>query len=562
MGGGLSRRKTEAAAAHPEMTWIEVEVGNVGDLQDGQMKEVAVGEGKALLSKIAGTYHATSHVCPHYKAPLKSGAISGDGRVVCPWHGACLNVTTGDIEDGPTLDALAKYEVVIKGDKVFVKAKEEDIKAARRAPTWVKKLGADNTTAVVLGGGAAGLVSVESLRQEGFTGRIVLVSREPYLPIDRPKLSKGLKIDASKIQLRDASHFSQLDVEVHLSTEALEVASATKTVTLSNGSSINYDFLVVATGADPRTIPVQGKELKNIYTLRSATDANAIEAGLAAFGEKPNVVIVGSSFIGMEAAAVLAKTNNVTVIGMEKVPFERVLGSKLGNAFKNLFETSGVTLKLEAVVDHFIPATSDSSRIGGVVLKTGETIAADVVLLGAGVIPKTDFLKSSGIVLDRDGGITVEASLKVPELDGVFVAGDVARYPYHLTGDLVRIEHWDVAQNQGRLVGKNIAALSKNKAATLKPFVAVPFFWTGFFGKSVRYAGHAHTFDDVIVQGSTELENLGFVAFFVHKGEVLAVATLGRDPAAAHSAELLRLKRFPPASEFAAGKDVLSISLA
>ncbi|KAJ3117868.1 hypothetical protein HDU96_005245 [Phlyctochytrium bullatum] len=544
------------------MASFEVEVASVGDLKDGEMKEISLGDGrgKVLLSKIKGEFFATSHLCPHYKAPLIKGVLSQDGRVMCPWHGACFRVQSGDIEDGPSVDALHSFTTKIKGDKVFVTVNGDDLKAGRKVPVCVKKSSSNTQVAIVLGGGAGGLVASEALRQEGFTGRVILISREPYLPIDRPKLSKALKIDPSKIQLRDSDFYAKNEIEVHLSTFATAVDPSKKSVTLNNGKVLNYTYLVVATGGDPRKLPVPGSDLANIFTLRGADDSNGIEKAVSESGEKPNVVVVGSSFIGMEAAAILAKTCTVTVIGMEKVPFERVLGPVVGEALGKLNTANGVTLKMQAMLDRFEASAKDSSKIGFVVLKTGERIPADVVIIGAGVIPKTDFLKNTSVVIDRDQGITVDKYLRVPNAEGVFAIGDIARYPYHLTGESVRVEHWNVAQNQGRVAAHNIARLVSGLDVD-RPFVQVPYFWTVQYGKSIRYAGHAESFDDIVIQGTVEGDNLSFAAFYGRGGKVLAVASVAKDPVVSHASELIRVGKMPSIDELKAGKDVLTVPL-
>ncbi|KAJ1534540.1 hypothetical protein HK096_003745 [Nowakowskiella sp. JEL0078] len=535
---------------------MSYEIGNLYDFEDGKMKEVVLPVGKILVHKLNGHIYATSHLCPHYKAPLMKGVLSEDGRITCPWHGACFDVKTGDIEDAPSVDSLISYLITVKAGKVFVSVTEEQVKLARKLPKVCKKSLLNSKTVVILGGGAAGLIACETLREKNFSGKIILISKEPHLPIDRPKLSKSLKIDVSKILLRNQAHFESLDIEVHLSTEATAVNAHTQTIQLSNGTHLQFDFLIIATGGSPRTIPIPGKDLSNIHVIRTISDTAALEVSLSQFA-KPNVVIVGSSFIGMEAASVLAKSSIVTIIGMETEPFERVLGSTLGNAFAGLFANSGITLKMGTVVESFVE--SQDGKVGAVVLKGGEVVAADIVIIGAGVIPNTAFLKDSGIVVDRDEGVTVQASLNVKEFPNVFAAGDVARYPYHLTGDLVRVEHWNIAQNHGRLAASNIAALATSGAVT--PFKKVPYFWTSFLGKSVRYAGHAHSFDDVIIEGSINPENLGFVAFFVKDDKVLAIASLAKDPVVSHGAELLRLGKFPEPKKIREGLDILTVRL-
>ncbi|KAI8850245.1 hypothetical protein BC829DRAFT_442289 [Chytridium lagenaria] len=528
------------------MPALEVDVASVDELKNGEMKEASLGEGngKVLLSKINGEFFATSHLCPHYKAPLIKGVISQDGRVMCPWHGACFRVQTGDIEDGPSVDALHSFKVKVKGNRVFVTVNTEDVKAGKKVPVCIKKTSSNTQVVVVLGGGAGGLIASEALRQEGFTGRIILVSREPYLPIDRPKLSKALKVDAAKIQLRDEAHFKSLDIEVQLSTSATAVDPATKTVTLSTGATLNYNYLVIATGGDPRTLPVQGKELGNIFTLRGAADSNGIEKAVAEVtSEKPNIVVVGSSFIGMEAAAILAKTCTVTVVGMEKVPFERVLGPIVGDALGKLNTANGVTLKMEAMLDRFEASPKDPSKVGFVVLKSGEKIPADVIIIGAGVIPKTDFIKGTNINIDRDQGVTVDDFLRVPNAEGVFAVGDIARYPYHLTGESVRVEHWNVAQNQGRVAARNIAELAAGRRCDRK-FVQVPYFWTVQYGKSIRYSGKYRCGQPFLCR------------LLRPWWQVLAVASVAKDPVVSHASELLRVDRMPSIAELRNGKDI------
>ncbi|KAJ3327139.1 hypothetical protein HDU76_012323 [Blyttiomyces sp. JEL0837] len=215
---------------------------------------------------------------------------------------------------------------------------------------------------------------------------------------------------------------------------------------------------------------------------------------------------------------------------------------------------------MEAVTEKFEASAKNSSKVGSVVLKSGEKLPADVVIIGAGVVPKTDYLKGSGITLDRDQGITVDAHMQVPNVDGVFAIGDVARYPYHLTGESVRIEHWNVAQNQGRLAAENIALLAEGKPAT-KRFETVPFFWTAQYGKAIRYSGHAESFDDIVLQGSLEVDSISFVAFYGRKGKVLAVASVNKDPLASYASELIRVDKMPSIDQLRAGKDILTVAL-
>lgn len=239
--------------------------------------------------------------------------------------------------------------------KVFIYANFEELKAGKKIPQCKRHTITDGSDVIIVGGGAGGLLAAETLRSEGFAGKITIISREAYLPIDRPKLSKSIKMEASKISLRTAEELKGFDINVILATEVLQVNTDQKFVTLHDQNTMKYKYLVLATGGDPRVLPFPGNDLQNIFVMRNVDDSNAIEAALKNITGKPNVVIVGSSFIGMEAASMLAKSANVTVIGMEKVPFERVLGTAVGEAMAKLNVQNGVTLKMERFVAKYEP---------------------------------------------------------------------------------------------------------------------------------------------------------------------------------------------------------------
>jgi apoptosis-inducing factor 3 len=393
-----------------------------------------------------------------------------------------------------------------------------------------------------------------------------MISRESYLPIDRPKLSKGIKIDANKIALRTDADLESLEIEIQLGTQVTAVNIKAKQVTLSNGKTLEYSNLVLSTGGDPRILEFPGHDLKNIFVMRNVEDANNVERAIATVeGRKPEVVIVGSSFIGMESASILAKVANVTVIGMERFPFERVLGPAVGEAMMKLNQHNGIKLLMEKFVERYGPSENDPSKVGSVILKGDVTIPCDFVILGAGVIPQTKYLKDSGIKLDRDGGISVTSSMCISGAENVYAIGDIARYPYHLTGENVRVEHWNVAQNQGRIVAKTILSKLDNPDAPLPVFKQIPYFWTVQFGKSIRYVGHATSFDETIVQGNTEIDatggGLSFVVYYCRNGKVVAVCSLAKDPVVSHASELMRLDKMPPAKDLKNGLDLLTIPL-
>lgn len=274
-------------------------------------------------------------------------------------------------------------------------------------------------------------------------------------------------------------------------------------------------------------------------------------------GRKPIVVVIGASFIGMESAAMMSKVaESVTVVGGESTPLERVLGAKVGNYFRRLHEKNGIAFKLGLGVTGFYGKEDAKEAVGAVELTDGSRIEADLVIVGVGVSPRTRFCQDS-LTLERDGSIRVDKYMRVVGEEDIYAAGDIATFPQYKTSDLVRVEHWDVAQQQGRIAGHNMAT-SLDPDAALKPYRSVPFFFSNMFGKSIRFAGDAHTgYDNVIMDGDVETDNGSFAAYYVKGDEVLSVATVGRDPLAVHCSELFLQDRMPSTSEIQAGKVIL-----
>jgi len=381
--------------------------------------------------------------------------------------------------------------------------------------------------------GPQGVAAIDALRQGGYTGRLMLLSEESHLPYDRPVLSKNLSMAAEpeSLVLRSAEHFETLDVEVLLGTTVTKLDAAAKEITIASGAKLRYDAALVATGAAPRALPVPGGSLVGVSPLRSVEDAAQI-ASACPSGKR--VVVVGSSFVGMEVAATLQRRGcSVKVLGMEEVPFER-LGKKLGAAIKKFFETKGVEFMGLTTVKE-IKQVQDGLHL---TLASGKSLRCDHVVVGVGVVPSAGFVE--GVEKASDGSIVVNECLQ--GAPGLFAAGDVATF--ERLGQRHHIEHWEVATSQGRVAAANM--LGKQTE-----FDQAPFFWTSIFGKNLRFAGSCDHFDEVIVEGS--LEKLNFVACYCVKGEVRAVATMARDPVAVAAGELLRLGKMPSAAQLREG---------
>ncbi|XP_013379769.1 apoptosis-inducing factor 3 isoform X2 [Lingula anatina] len=506
----------------------ETDVCEENEIKEGEMQEVMIGDQTALLVKDHGELTAVGATCTHYGAKLSKGVLY-NGRVRCPWHGACFNVKTGDIEDFPGLDSLPKYSVEVRSGRVIVKSSSTMQSKKRLKPMSCQS--PDNEQVfLIIGGGAASVTCAETLRQEGFKGRLILATKELSLPYDRTKLTKALMSSAEEIALRDANFYEVYDIDVQTNKEAVNVDTMLKCVTFRDGSSINYDALTIATGGSPRKPVCPGADLKNVCLLRTPADANYI----AEQGKGKHVAIVGNSFIGMEVAAYLAsKAASVSVIGRSSVPLQSVLGQQVGQRLLKLFEEKGVKFFNNDSVKEFI---GREGSVREVVLNDGGTLPADMVLVGIGVTPATGFLEGSGVMLNDSGHVIVDKFMKTNK-DNIFAAGDIAEFPLFLTGDRkATIGHWQMAQAHGRVAALNMLGQDAE-------IYSVPYFWTVLFGKSLRYTGYGAGYDEVVLHG--DLGELKFVAFYTKGDSVVAVSSLNFDPIVSQAAEV-----------FAAGKTI------
>jgi apoptosis-inducing factor 3 len=518
------------------MNSVEAKVACVEDLKDGEMRQVKVGETDVLLVKINGKFYATSAYCTHYQAPLAKGILSGD-RVVCPWHNACFNAVTGEQLEPPGLGALSCYDVRVEDDSVIVSISEEysamrsTLKQVTKVPPMAQFApSVDGRTFVILGAGAAGAHAAETLRIAGYQGRIIMITQDDRLPYDRTWLSKDYflgKVSPQQMPLRSTDFYREHNIEVWLDKEVIKVEANTKTIAFTDTKTLNYDSLLVATGGKPRQLDLPGKELKNIFTLRSFSDTEQIQTA-AKNGSR--AVVIGSSFIGMEAASALTQQGlQVTVISPDSVPFKKILGEEIGQIFLQVHQENGVAFRLERKAIRF----EGKEKVEAVILDNEERIETDMVIVGIGVQPATEFLE--GVDLNpKDRSVTVNEYLLAT--NNLYVAGDIARYPDAVTGEPIRVEHWRIAAEQGRIAAYNMVG----KACQFK---SVPVFWTMQFKFPLRYVGHAEEWDEIIVNG--DLNKREFIVFYVKGDRVLAAASSKRDTETAAIYELMRQGRFP-----------------
>ncbi|HEX2167632.1 MAG TPA: FAD-dependent oxidoreductase [Longimicrobiales bacterium] len=486
-----------------EVTGPDLRIGvPLKDLPMGEVLGGHVDDEPVLLYRDADGVWAVSGVCTHYSAPLVQGLAEG-AVIRCPWHHACFSMRRGEALAAPALNALRRWRTRVADGHVRVL---EPIDDSSVAVTAIRR---NSESVVIIGAGAAGSAAAETLRREGYSGAVTLVDPDLDAPYDRPNLSKDyLAGNAPEewLPLRTNEFYERQGIE-RRTAGAVSIDLGRRRVLLSTGEHLSFNSLVVATGGRPVEPQLPGSTSDHVHVLRSLDDCRRlIESAKAA----QRVVIVGASFIGMEAAAALRQRDlEVAVVAPEQVPFERSLGPELGTLLKSVHEEHGVSFHMERTL-----AAVHEHRVE---LDDGSFVDADLVLLGVGVRPRVDLLEEAG--LGTAEGVAVDRFLET-RVKGVYAAGDIAYYPEVRAGRNVRVEHWVVAQRQGQTVARNI--MGRHIA-----FTDVPFFWTQQYDLSIRYVGHARSWDAVNVIGS--LGDRDCAVHFMSEGKVRAVATVGRD---------------------------------
>lgn len=495
-----------------------------------------------LITRDGDEFNAFDGKCTHAGADLGEGLRCGH-RVVCPWHHGTFDSTDGSLIEPVAMKGLTRYSVTRQGDNLIVDTTSNINERADNDQL------ADTHT-IIVGGGGAGFMTANQLRHTGYGGKITLISADNKAPYNRPLLSKAFlagQMDESKLILGGSNWADRNNIDLRLNQRVSEVLPNENAIIIENNNGDNEkqsaDFLVVATGAEPKIPPFKGADLAGVFTLRSMSDAKAIKEA----SQDKQVVIVGTGFIGMEAAAALSQAGeaaSITVVGRSARVMSNIVSEAVSNALVKLHEENGVRFVFGAGVESI---DGDGSHVSSITLSDGSTLAADVVILGTGVAPRTDLLEQ---VNDPDG-VQVDNELQLR--DGVYALGDIAKATNQM--GRMRIEHWRVALQHGMVTAG--AILNDDNVNTLEE--RIPFFWTAQYGKSLRYSGHAATPDKGILFGTPD--DLDYIEYyFDDEGEntrASAASSLGRDKELIAFSELLRRGHAPTRAQINAGFDII-----
>lgn len=473
-------------------------------LRDGEPLLGHVGGEAAILVRVGRDVHAIGANCTHYGGPLAQGLVVGN-TLRCPWHHACFDLKSGAVLGNPALNAVPCYEVREEGSLVRIAGRVSADAITKKRPT---DSGIAPGSVVIIGAGPAGAVCAETLRKEGYPKDVTLLGAEDPGPVDRPNLSKDyLAGNAPEewMPLRDAEFYRERGIDFRPNERVKSIDVAARSVMLASGATLGYGALVLATGAEPVRLAIEGADAPLVHVLRTLADSRAI---IEASKTAKRVVVIGASFIGLEVAASLRSRGlDVTIVGPEEVPLGRVLGEEVGRFVQRVHEEKGARFVLGRKPQK-ISATS-------VTLDDGQELPAELVVMGVGVKPRVELAEAATIRVDR--GIVVDARFCTSD-PNVYAAGDVARFPYE--GELVRIEHFSVAERQGR----SAALAMLGRSTELRD---VPSFWSAHHDVTLSYVGHAEKFDRVVIRGSLDGRD-ATIGYF--DGEhVRAVVTLNRD---------------------------------
>jgi NADPH-dependent 2,4-dienoyl-CoA reductase/sulfur reductase-like enzyme/nitrite reductase/ring-hydroxylating ferredoxin subunit len=496
------------------------------------MRVVEVSDEKILLVRtFDGRWHAFEPTCPHAGAPLEKGALCAS-RIICPWHKSCFSAVDGALLESPSLESLHAYFLEIVGEDVRVDP--ESSTQMKHSPECGRVSPRAEQTFVILGAGAAGAAAVRELRALGFAGRLVMISQEDRTPYDRTLLSKMYlsgQADSKQLPLRPEHLLSDCVVDF-LVGEIEQVNPESRTIRFKEEAVplLQYDEALVATGGKPKLLPMASKASQPLL-LRNVEDANKL---IAAAEKAETVVLIGASFISMEAASAFRERGlSVTIVSEGNVPLLKQLGPEMGQLLLEKHLQKGVRF----IAETKIVSINKVGSVSTIILSNNEELRADLVVSGIGIEPATGFLKS--VSRREDQSVAVDASMRIIGASHIFAAGDVANFPLADSGRRTRIEHWRVAQEQARTAAANMMGLEKK-------YSGVPYFWTYHYGVRYEFFGRLPDQSQLVIDG--DLKEPRFVAAYVRDGRCEAIFSANRECETAKIFDLMQ-NEGPPSLE-------------
>jgi 3-phenylpropionate/trans-cinnamate dioxygenase ferredoxin reductase subunit len=365
----------------------------------------------------------------------------------------------------------------------------------------------DARTFIIVGASLAGAKAAQTLREEGFEGRVVLLGDEPVRPYERPPLSKEYlqgKVGLDKAFVHDEGYYADHDIDLRTSTHVHSLDVTAREVVLSSGEHLTYDAVLLTTGAAPRRLSVPGSDLEGLITLRTVADADHLRAAILGAGR---VVVIGGGWIGCEVAASARQLGaEVAVIEVGQLPLERVLGPELGTFYRDVHAEHGVEWHFGSGVEEL----HGSERVEEVELADGSIVAGDLFVVGVGVIPRIELAEGAGLTIEN--GVVTDEFLQT-SAPGVFAAGDLADAWHPLFQTRIRLEHWSSALNQGPVAAKNMLGMRV-------AYERIPYFFSDQYDVGMEYSGYAPTWDEVVFRGDPA--SGAFIAFWLKDGRLAA----------------------------------------
>ena len=370
-------------------------------------------------------------------------------------------------------------------------------------------------TYVIIGGGLAGGRACQGIRREDAEGSVALITAERHGPYQRPPLSKGYLTgteDLSKVLLKSDDFYAEKQIDLLTGMRVTEIKPEAHQVVLEDGRTVAYGKLLLATGGRAWRLPVRGADLGHVHTLRTIEDCDAIRG---AAQPDARALVMGGSFIGSEAAASLAQRGaRVVMIFPESRLLTRVAPEELSAFLQHKFESHGI---------HILPGRTAESlegddKIERAVLDNGGSLDVDLAVMGVGIRLNTELARAAGLTVREDGAVVVDEFLRTSDPD-IYAAGDIAAWPDPTFGKQLRVEHWDVAYNQGMRAGRNMAGLAR-------PYTILPYFFSDLFDLSFEVWGDLSAWDQTVRRGT--LESGSFAFYYFHQGQLVGVLALGR----------------------------------